>query len=209
MSPVTHFLISWSVALSANDLERRERAMIAVAGIAPDIDGFGYPVEVLTRNSENPLLWFSDYHHVLAHNIVFCGILAAGAYALAKNRRLLTMALVFLTSNLHLICDILGSKGPDGHQWPVPYFAPFVSQGYVWSQQWPLASWQNMVVTVIAMGITLYASWRYAVSPLEIVSQKVNDGFVGILRKRFGEVEESEDTVAAIDNSASKPEEAE
>lgn len=35
MSPVTHFLIGWLTA-NAAQVERRERALIAVAGIIPD-----------------------------------------------------------------------------------------------------------------------------------------------------------------------------
>jgi len=40
MSPVTHFLIGWSVANSRN-LTIKERAFVTIAGIAPDIDGAG------------------------------------------------------------------------------------------------------------------------------------------------------------------------
>ena len=38
--------------------------MIALAGVAPDVDGLGIIGEVLTRNSSQPLLWWSNYHHI-------------------------------------------------------------------------------------------------------------------------------------------------
>src|SRR4051812_37798778 len=61
VSPITHFFLGWAVANSA-DLNRRERACVAIAGVIPDADGLGIVAEVLTRNSAHPLAWFSDYH---------------------------------------------------------------------------------------------------------------------------------------------------
>ena len=40
MSPITHLLASWTVA-SIPKLEKRDRAIITLAGISPDIDGLG------------------------------------------------------------------------------------------------------------------------------------------------------------------------
>src|SRR5689334_21948912 len=70
MSPVTHFLIGW-VAGAAADLDHRERVLVALGGVAPDADAFGVVPELLTRNSQHPLPWFTQYHHVLFHNLVF------------------------------------------------------------------------------------------------------------------------------------------
>ena len=33
----------------------------------PDFDGLGVVAEILTRDRAQPLLWWSGYHHVLAH----------------------------------------------------------------------------------------------------------------------------------------------
>jgi hypothetical protein len=41
MSPVTHFLLSWTLAERSADT-RRERAWITFAGVAPDLDGLGW-----------------------------------------------------------------------------------------------------------------------------------------------------------------------
>ena len=70
MSPITHFLLGWTVASAAPSLNRRERAVVTIAGVIPDIDGLGIVAEILTRNSERPLNWWSEYHHAL-HNIGF------------------------------------------------------------------------------------------------------------------------------------------
>ena len=84
MSPVTHFLVGWMVA-NTGGLNRRERAVVSVAGVIPDIDGLGAIPEVLTRNTSHPLTWFSDYHHTF-HNLTFAVVVASISFALATRR---------------------------------------------------------------------------------------------------------------------------
>src|SRR5260370_2889826 len=79
MSPVTHFLTGWILANSAS-LSRRERALVTLAGVVPDIDGLGIGADYLTRDSRHPLEWFSTYHHSL-HNLPFAVVVAAVAFA--------------------------------------------------------------------------------------------------------------------------------
>ena len=119
MSPVTHFLVGWMVA-NTGGLNRRDRAAISLAGVIPDIDGLGAIPEVLTRNSSHPLTWFSDYHRTF-HNLTFAVVVASISFALAT-RRWKTAALAFLSFHLHLLGDLIGARGPEGHQWPIPYF---------------------------------------------------------------------------------------
>src|SRR5882672_1188859 len=109
MSPVSHFLIGWVAANSAT-LNRRERAAVAIAGVIPDLDGLGLVAEVATRNSAHPLMWWSEYHHVLGHNIGFCLLVTAVGFALAT-KRWLTATLVCLSFHLHLLCDLIGAAG--------------------------------------------------------------------------------------------------
>jgi inner membrane protein len=49
MNAIKHALAGWCVAELVPGIGRRERAAIVIAGIAPDIDGFGLPVELATR----------------------------------------------------------------------------------------------------------------------------------------------------------------
>ncbi|MGZ8812133.1 MAG: hypothetical protein ACXW29_13415, partial [Thermoanaerobaculia bacterium] len=48
----------------------RERAAIVIASVAPDLDGFGLLFELATRDTARPLLWWSEYHHALGHNLL-------------------------------------------------------------------------------------------------------------------------------------------
>ena len=55
MIPPTHFLIGWIVA-DATQTTRRDRALVTLAGVIPDVDGFGYPIENwITINWSKPL----------------------------------------------------------------------------------------------------------------------------------------------------------
>ena len=186
MSPVTHFLVGWTVGCVA-PISNRERAVVAIAGVAPDLDGLGAVVEFGTRHSDKPLLWFSEYHHVLGHNIGAALVILGLAFLIAQ-RRFLTAALAFLSFHLHLLGDIIGGRGPEGYDWPIPYLLPFSDSWQVtWSGQWALNAWPNFLVTGLALWFTLYFAWKNEISPLEIVSSKANFVFVQTLRDRFGD----------------------
>jgi hypothetical protein len=184
MSPVTHFLIGW-VTANAASLNKRERAVVTIAGVIPDADGLGLVAEIATRNSSHPLMWWSEYHHVLGHNIGFCLLVTLVGFALAT-RRWLTAALVCLSFHFHLLCDLVGARGPDGDQWPIPYLSPFSSAWqWTWSGQWALNGWPNLLITATALGMTLYFAWKRGFSPLELVSMRADAAFVETLRRRF------------------------
>ena len=183
MSPVTHFFTGWVFA-NCFDLERRDRAIVTWACVAPDIDGFGIVAELITRDSPHPLLWFSKYHHSL-HNLLFAIVVAILSFAVAT-KGWKTAVLGLLSFHIHLLEDVLGSRGPDGYQWPVPYLSPFsTSERFVWHGQWGLNAWQNILITSLLLLITIWLAWRKGFSPLEMVSPKFDGEFVSTLRRRF------------------------
>ena len=185
MHSVTHLLVGWTVANTA-DLSRRDRAIVTVAGVIPDVDGLGFLIEQVTRNSDNPVYWYSTYHHTLAHNLGFALVAMMIAFALA-DRRIVVPLLAFLTFHLHLLGDLVGSRGPDGYPWPIPYLLPFSrSMELTWSGQWELNAWPNIAVTIVMMVLAIYWAWRNGFSPLELISSRLDAGFVSALRRRFG-----------------------
>lgn len=187
MNPVTHFLVSWGVA-SVAALDRRDRAIVTLAGIAPDLDGLGAIPELITRNSAHPLDWFSRYHHVLGHNVGFALVVTGASFVLAT-RRWKAAALACVTFHLHLLCDVMGARGPDGDQWPIAYLLPFSRVwDWRWRGQWPLNAWQNFAITGAALALTFYLAWTRGYSPLEMVSRKADAAFVAALRQRLGVV---------------------
>jgi len=185
VSPVTHFFTGWALANSATSLDRRERALVTWASVVPDLDGLGIIADRLTRNSAHPLNWWGQYHHTLCHNMGFALIVTAMAVILARQKLKATI-LVFISFHLHLIGDLVGARGPDGDQWPIPYLLPF-SKGVnlVWSGQWALNAWPNIVITAVLIGFALIRARQRGFSTLEMFSTRVDAGFVRALRARF------------------------
>ncbi len=185
MSPITHFLMGWAVASSAPSLTKRERAMVTWASVVPDVDGLGIVAERLTQNSAHPLNWWSDYHHVLGHNLGFALVVSTVA-AIFTRQKIKSTLLVLFSFHLHLLADLIGARGPDGDQWPIPYLLPFSKQlQLTWSGQWALNAWQNFVITAVLIAIAVALARRRGFSPLEMLSPKADSVFVGALRARF------------------------
>ena len=184
MNPVSHLLTGWVVANTA-DLTPRDRALVTLAGVVPDIDGLGIIAEILTEQTAFPLLWYSKYHHVLCHNLGF-GLLLAVTAILFGIRRWMTAFLVLVVFHLHLLGDLVGSRGPDGYQWPIPYWTPF-SDGWklIWTGQWELNAWPNVLIAALLLAATIYIARRKGCSPLEMVSKRVDSAFVSILRRQY------------------------
>lgn len=183
MSPVTHFLTSWVLA-NTTALSPRERGIVALSGVLPDVDGLGGLADVLTRNSNHPLDWFSQYHHAL-HNLGFALLIAVFSYGLAS-QRIKVGLLAFLSVHLHLVEDLAGSRGPDGYQWPIPYLMPSSHAAeLVWRGQWALNAWPNIAITAALLLATFYLAWLRGFSPLEMFSKKADTVFVYALRHRF------------------------
>ncbi|HEX3105283.1 MAG TPA: metal-dependent hydrolase, partial [Terriglobales bacterium] len=189
MSPVTHFFAGWLLASVSptgrpTTLTRREKALVVAAAVAPDIDGLGIIPELLTRNTSHPLLWFSQYHHSL-HTLAFALVCTVAAYLIAApfanfsfgpsikgrpspSHPLLTSLLVFISFHLHLLCDLIGARGPDGDQWPIPYLKPFSNTlQLTWHGQWALNGWQNFLITGFLLVATFWIAYRHGDSPLE------------------------------------------
>lgn len=186
MNPSTHLLIGWLVANSV-PINRRERLAVTLAAVSPDIDGIGYIAERLTADSPNRIWWFTDYHH-LFHNLLLGVIVAVVCFSIVgpgPRRRWGIATLGFLNFHLHLLGDVVGARGPDGYQWPIPYFSPFTDWEWTWSGQWELNAWPNFAITIGALVCTFYLAWKRGYSPLEMVSKKADLKFVETLRTRF------------------------
>ena len=93
---------------------------------------------------------------------------------------------MFVSFHLHLLCDLVGARGPDGTLWTIPYLWPFTLAGtWEWAGQWLLNSWQNLLLTAALLAATLFLAWKRGYSPLELVSAKADAIFVETLRRRF------------------------
>lgn len=198
MNPVTHALAGWCLANVAPLDEGRDRMLVTLGCILPDLDGLGMVVGLFRNGTEDAAELFSRYHHVMSHNGLACLVLALLCFALARRRRTTTLFFV-VAFHLHLLMDVAGSRGPDGHQWPIPYFAPFSpSPAWTWDGQWELASWQNGLITVVLMVFTARFARRRGFSFLEAIWPRADRELVETIRRRFPLVEAS--AIAADDD---------
>jgi hypothetical protein len=189
VSPVTHFLGSWLIACAATD-NPRDRKLVTLAGVLPDVDGLGLIVDVaqsLISGKECTFHYYQKYHHILAHGwpgaVVICAILAC----FARNRvrvALLCLALF----HLHFICDLIGSRGPTpGDLWPICYNEPLFRRPIIfWKYQWRLDGWQNRVITVTLFAAELWSCARRNFSCVEFFSARADRTFVSTIRKWQG-----------------------
>ena len=99
----THLAISWLVGHRLG--ERRDRRLVAWAGVAPDLDALS-----LLAGAQS----FSKYHHNITHGILGAVVMTLLFTAFAKDK-LKVAVLALLTYHLHLFCDLIGA----GRDWPI------------------------------------------------------------------------------------------
>jgi inner membrane protein len=184
MSPITHFLVGW-VALERLRVNPRDKALVVLAGLAPDLDGLGIVVDFTTRALG--LLetdYYQSLHRMYGHGlpaaIVFAAI--AGAFGV---QRLGVALLAFVSVHLHFLGDLLGSRGTTAEDlWGIYYFAPFSTAFELsWAGQWPLVGWQNMAISAVLLGIVMLRASRLGYSPVGLLSQRADAAFVATLRR--------------------------
>lgn len=186
MNVTTHLLASWIVAAkTTNNL--RDRRLVSLAGVLPDADGLPIivdwikPVMVKGQNSYH---YFQTYHHYWTHGLP-AAVVCAAIMAAIGIQRLRVFGLALLTFHLHLLCDLLGSRGPDpGDLWPIMYFSPIRQNPiWFWHHQWPLDGWQNFVITMVLFLWSLKIALKLGDSFLGVISHKFDGYFVSTLQQ--------------------------
>lgn len=187
MSPLTHLLASWIVAVKTTD-NLRDRRLVALAGVAPDLDGLGLVLDIAKGGwGTNRMYYYPEYHHWLAHGLP-AGLAFACLLAAFGRRRWRVFWLALLTFHLHLVCDFLGSRGPDKWDlWPIYYFGPFTrNPTWMWKYQWRLDGWQNMVLTLVLFVWSLKLAIWHGDSFVGVFNHRWDRVFVDVLRKWYG-----------------------
>ena len=184
MNPETHLLASWVIGAKATN-NAVDCRLVALAGILPDADGLGLLVDGLTR----ALGWkktflYEHYHHYLLHG-AFGGILITMVLVLFARQKLRVGLLCLAVFHLHLLCDLIGSRGPDPVDlWPLFYFGPFAKDPmWIWKGQLPLDSWPNRLLTVCLFAWALWLAVQLGYSFVGVFSKRLDRVFVGVLRK--------------------------
>jgi hypothetical protein len=170
----THALFGW-VSSEISPLSRWDRFLVVFAAVAPDLDGLGvlYSVEM-----------YQKWHRIVFHNVIAAAIFALMAFILANEKTQVSM-LAFINFCFHLICDFFGSAGPDLSKWPVYFLMPFSDEAFVYSKQWGLVSWQNILITFILFLITCYLIHKRKRTPFSLISVKLDNKVMERVHYRF------------------------
>ena len=186
MSPITHFIGSWLVAAAAAD-NPRDRRLVTLAGILPDADGFGLVVDVIKSfaSGQDPTyFYYQKYHHLWLHGWP-AALLIACSLACFAHRRWRVAFWCVVTFHLHLLCDLLGSRGPSpADLWPICYSEPlFRHPIWFWTGQWRLDGWQNQLSFVVVFATSLWVAVNRGHFFVEVFNRRLNAIFVGVLCK--------------------------
>jgi len=183
MSPITHLLASWVIAAKTTD-NPRDCRLVALAGIVPDADGFGL---VLDLGSEalgyKNTLFYEHYHHYLLHG-AFGGVAIALLLSCFARQHWRVALLALGVFHLHLLCDLVGSRGPSPLDlWPIFYFGPFdKSPMWLWKGQWALDAWPNRLLSLALLVGALRLALPRGDSFVGVFNHRADAAFVGVLR---------------------------
>jgi membrane-bound metal-dependent hydrolase YbcI (DUF457 family) len=183
VSPVTHFLAGW-VGFERLLPARRDKALVVLAGLAPDLDGLGIVVDFATRALGLPETdYYQMFHRQYGHGLPAAILIGAIAGALGA-RRYEAAVWAFASVHLHFLCDLLGSRGNDpGDIWGIWYLAPFSNAIEIaWPGQWPLVGWQNLAITAVLLAVALLRAAAAGYSPVRLLSGRLDAAFVATLR---------------------------
>jgi len=186
LNPVTHLLAGWIIA-DEFKLKGRDRAFVTWSCVVPDLDGIGYVVDFANKIFGRPeTFYYETYHHNWGHGLPAAILTTIIVYSFAMEKRK-TALFAFLTFNLHLLMDLVGSRGSNPFDiWEIPYLAPLSETLTLsWSEQWPLTSWQNTSLTIILMIFCFYTAIQRGYSPVMLFNNRADKIFVDTLRKRF------------------------
>jgi len=184
MTLVTHFFVSWVIAAKTTD-NPRDCRLVTLAGVLPDADGLGLVVDAANRAlGLRETLSYEHYHHFLLHGI-FGGLVIATLLACFAQRRWRVLLLALLVFHVHLLCDIVGSRGPEPFDlWPLYYLGPFSKNVmWIWKGQWQLDAWPNRILSVVMFVWSLRIAVQRGYSFVGVFNRRLDEIFVGVLRK--------------------------
>ena len=184
MNPETHLFASWIIGAKATD-NARDCRLVALAGILPDADGLGLVVDGLTRVlGLQPTFLYANYHHYLLHG-AFGAILITALLVWFAHQKWRVAVLSLVVFHLHLLCDLVGSRGPDPVDlWPIFYLGPFSKDPvWLWRGQWPLDFWFNRWLSVALLAWALWLAVVRGYSFVGVFSRRLDVTFVRVLRK--------------------------
>ncbi len=186
MSPLTHLVGSWLVAVATTN-NPRDRKLVTLAGVLPDADGLGAVADVVgswITGKECTFYYYQTYHHLLLHGWPAAIVISVLLTSFGKQRGRVFF-LCLLIFHLHLLGDLIGSRGPEvGDLWPICYSEPlFRHPIWFWKHQWKLDGRQNQTFFAVVFATALWLAVKRGFSFVEIISRRLDAPFVKVLQK--------------------------
>lgn len=184
MSPVTHLFMSWLVAAKTTD-NLRDRRLVTLSGLLPDLDGAGIIVDFAKQavHGGDDFFFYQKFHHYWLHGLFGAVVIAGSLACFARNRRRVAIVSLLLV-HLHLLCDLLGSRGPSPEDiWPIFYLGPLSRHWmWFWKYQWPLDAWPNRVLSILLFSWCLKFPISCGDSVVGVFNRRVDAVFVSVLQ---------------------------
>jgi membrane-bound metal-dependent hydrolase YbcI (DUF457 family) len=176
-----HLAIGWLIGERAGLAARRDRRLVGLAGLVPDVDVLVYPLAYLWYGADIDRAYavYALVHHRYTHGIVFAALCMLGAWAVATPAvRGKVALLTLLAIAAHIAGDVIGS----GPGWPVHPLWPAsdLALGVSWS--WNASDWRNIALSAAAIALTLGYARRRGFSPLECFSYRADDWLATVVR---------------------------
>ncbi len=198
MQAPSHLIISWFVAEACGIKSPRDRRIVALSGLAPDIDSLAYVGAIVYFRFDKDLAFehvWEVIHHRYTHGlgfVVLTGIVAflattrfsvfgprrrSDVVAGPTNRAGKVAFLCMLVSAIHVFCDVVagGPTWPVFPAWPLSDFAWAVD----WS--WTLGEWPNSVILFACLAGTMLYARVAGYSPMESINYGFDRWFVRII----------------------------
>lgn len=185
MQGPAHLVLSWYAARAAGLDCVRDRRIVALAGIAPDIDVIAYPIGYVWLGFDLDRAYAEVWevvHHRYTHGIGFAAFTVLIAWLLAAGGgtrvgRLRVAMLAGAISLVHVFCDLVAA----GPGWPVYPLWPLSDLAWAVPWSWNVSDAPNVVITVACLISVLVHARMVGISPIETFSSALDRRVVAIL----------------------------
>ncbi len=191
MQGPSHLIISWFAAEAAGLKSPRDRRIVALSGLAPDIDVLAYLGGIVYFGFDKELAFehvWQVVHHRYTHGLGFVLLTGFIAFMVASRgtrpgepayRKAGGVAVLSMTmSMVHVFCDVVGG----GPTWPVYPLWPVSDFSWAVNWSWTLADWPNTVILFSCLaGMMLYAKLS-GCSPMESINYNLDRWFLTIIQ---------------------------
>ncbi|MBI1732169.1 MAG: metal-dependent hydrolase [Gammaproteobacteria bacterium] len=190
MQGPSHLVITWFAAEAAGLESPRERRIVALSGLAPDIDVLAYLAAIVYFGFDKDLAFehvWEVFHHRYTHGLGFVLLTGVVAYLIARRgaaaghrqRAVAVAGLSMAASMIHVFCDVVGG----GPTWPVYPLWPLADFGWGVSWSWTLADWPNNVILFFCLAGMMVYGRQSGYSPLEAINYDLDRWFVRVLQQ--------------------------